>query len=95
METGDIRPTTLKPVPETTALEIMTAAVPVFVRVNVRVLFEPAAMFPKLTLVALAASVPPLVNPTQPVIVKVSSRVARTANKPSHLCCFKNLPATS
>jgi hypothetical protein len=94
METEDIAPTTLKPGPKTAAWEIVTAAVPVFVRVTVCMLFEPGATLPKLILVALAAStpadalfevvfpgVPALVSPTQPEIDKVvSNSVPRMAN---------------
>ena len=58
METEDIPPTTLKPAPVTVAWEIVTAAVPVLVRVKVWGLLDPAATFPKFRLVALAASVP-------------------------------------
>ena len=94
METEDVPPTTLNPAPEAVALEIMTEAVPVFVIINVCELFEPVAVFPKLTLVALAVSVPALVNPTQPERVKVSSRVARTANHARGLCCPKSPVAT-
>ncbi len=94
METEDVPPTTLNPAPEAVALEIMTEAVPVFVIINVCELFEPVAVFPKLTLVALAVSVPALVNPTQPERVKVSSRVARTANHARGLCCPKSPAST-
>jgi hypothetical protein len=58
METEDIPLTTLKPAPVTVACEIVTAAVPVLVRVKVCGLLEPAATFPKFRVVALAASVP-------------------------------------
>jgi hypothetical protein len=58
METEDIPPTTLKPAPVTVAWEIMTAAVPVLVRVKVWGLLAPGATFPKFKLVALAARVP-------------------------------------
>jgi hypothetical protein len=97
METEVIPPTRLKPAPLTVAWEIATAAVPVFVRVNVCELLEPVATFPKLKLVELAASVPEgglpgfpgvpaLVNPTHPESVKAVSSVARMANKASGLC---------
>jgi hypothetical protein len=70
----------LKAAPLIVACEIETAAVPVFVSVRVWELLEPAITFPKLRLVALAASdpedaaldfeveagVPALVSPTQP-----------------------------
>lgn len=102
METEDIPPTTLKPAPETVAWEIMTAAVPVFVRVNVCELLEPAATFPKLMLVALAASVPEdvllgfvfaagvpaLVKPTQPESVSATIRVIRIVTCASGVCQF-------
>ncbi len=82
MDTEDIPPTTLKPAPVTVAWEIVTVAVPVFVRVKVWGLLDPAATFPKLKLVTLAASVPDevegelgfaagvpaLVKPVQPAI---------------------------
>ena len=42
----------------TVAWEIVTAAVPVFVKVSVCRLLEPVATLPKLKLVALAVSVP-------------------------------------
>jgi hypothetical protein len=58
METEDIPSTTLKPAPEIVACEIVTAAVPVFVSVRVSELLEPVVTFPKLRLVALAASNP-------------------------------------
>ena|ERR1700674_629756 len=108
METEDIPPMTLKPAPVTVALEIRTAAVPVFVSVNDCELFEPVPTLPKLKLVALAASVlvgvlvepvfegaPALVNPTQPDIVKLIISVVRMANKASGLCCFGSPVATS
>ena|ERR1700686_3457712 len=108
METEDITPTRLKPAPVTDALEIRTATVPVFVSVKVCELFEPGATFPKLKLVALAASVlegvlaepvfdgvPALVNPTQPEIVKEISNVVRIANKASWPRCFGSSIATS
>ena len=58
MATEDIPPTTLKPVPVTVACEIVTAAVPLLVRVKVCGLVDPSATFPKLRVVALATSVP-------------------------------------
>lgn len=58
METEDIPPTTLNPAPVIDACEIVTAVVPVLVSVRVCELFEPVVTFPKLKLVALAASVP-------------------------------------
>jgi hypothetical protein len=78
----------------------MTAAVPVFVRVNVCDALEPEGTLPKLKFVAFAAIVPEgvplgpvfdagppaLVNPTQPEIVIVASSIARTVNKASGLC---------
>ena len=58
MAIEDIPPTTLKPAPAMVACEIVTAAVPVLDRVKVCGLVDPSATFPKLRLVALAASVP-------------------------------------
>jgi hypothetical protein len=58
METEDIAPAMLKPAPVTVAWEIVTAAVPVLVRVSVCGLLVPGATFPKFRLVALAARVP-------------------------------------
>jgi hypothetical protein len=98
METEDIPPTTLKPVPVTVAWEIMTAAVPVLDRVNVRGLLEPVATFPKLRLMELAESVPELelgaefdlaagvpapVNPMQPESDKAARDARSRANEPS------------
>src|SRR5258708_346859 len=97
METEDIPPMTLKPAPVTVAWEIMTAAVPVLVRVNVWGLLDPAATFPKFRLVALAASVPEgvefepdfaagvpaPVNPTQPASDKSARDARDRANMPS------------
>jgi hypothetical protein len=87
--------------PKTVASEIITAAVPVFVRVNVRKLVEPMRTFPKLTVVALGAStpgvllepgfvgLPALVNPTQPEMDKAAMKsVAIMANIASGLCCL-------
>ena len=92
----------------TVAWEIVTAAVPVFVRVSVCGLLEPAATFPKLKLVALAASIPEevvlelvfagelpaLVKPVQLERVAVISSAARTASKSNGLCCFGSLVVT-
>ena len=58
MEIDDIPPTTLNPAPVIVAWEIMTAADPVLVRVNVWEAVVPVVAFPKLMLVALAASAP-------------------------------------
>lgn len=58
MATEDIPPTMVKPAPVMVACEIVTAAVPLLVRVKVFGLVDPSATFPKLRLVALAASVP-------------------------------------
>ena len=79
IETEDIPPTTLKPAPVIVACEIVTVAVPVFVSVSVWEPVAPAAMFPNVRLVALAArdpeavlelafvvDVPALVRPAQP-----------------------------
>src|ERR1700680_4478900 len=95
MEAEDIPPTTLKPAPVTVAWEIVTAAVPVLVRVKVWGLLDPATTFPKLRLVALAASVPEeleldfaagfpaLVKPTQPASDRTERDARIRANKPS------------
>ena len=93
--------------PKTVASEIITAAVPVFVRVNVRKLVEPIRTFPKLTVVALGAStpgallepgfvgLPALVNPTQPEMDKVAMKsVAIMANIANDLRCLGS-PVTS
>ena len=50
-------PLMLKPVPETLAEEIVTFAVPEFVRVIVRGLFEPTAILPNAMLPGLAVKV--------------------------------------
>ena len=96
METEDIPPTTLNPAPVTVAWEIVTAAVPVFVRVKVWEVLEPIVTFPKLKLVALAASVPDddellevefaagvpaPVNPTQPERDKAVIRARKMVSK--------------
>jgi hypothetical protein len=97
METEDIPPTTLKPAPVTVACEIVTAAVPVLVKVKVWGLLDPATTFPKLRLVALAASVPEgvefelafaagvpaPVNPTQPASDKTVRNARIRGNMPS------------
>jgi hypothetical protein len=98
MEIADIPPTTLKPAPVTVAWEIVTAPVPVLVRVKVWGLLEPATTFPKLRLVELAASVPELeledeldfaagvpapVKPTQPAIDSTARHARIRANMPS------------
>jgi len=108
METEDIPPTTLKPAPVTVALEIVIGVVAVFVSVKVCVLFKPGATFPKVKLVALAASAPvgvlvepffpgapALVNPTQPEIAKLIISIVRMANKASRLRCFGSSVTTS
>ena len=51
-------PTILNPAPVTVAWEIVIAAVPLFDRVRVWGLLDPADTLPKFRLVALAASVP-------------------------------------
>jgi hypothetical protein len=53
-----IPPTTVKPVPVIVPWEIVTAAVPVFVRVSDCEVLDPVATLPKLKLVAFAASDP-------------------------------------
>src|ERR1019366_1659142 len=58
METEDMPPVTLNCAPVMVPWEIVTAAVPLLVRVKVWEELEPRATFPKLKLVALAASVP-------------------------------------
>jgi len=89
----------LKPVPVTVACEIVTAAVPVLVRVKVWGLLDPAATFPKFRVVALAASVPEEevlefeldfaagvpapVNPTQPESDRAARDARSRANRPS------------
>src|ERR1035441_1026976 len=78
METEDMLPARLNSEPVTVACEMVTAAVPLLVRVKVCEELDPRVTFPKLTLVALAASaldavelffaagVPAAVSPTQP-----------------------------
>ena len=97
METEDIPPTTLKPAPVIVAFEIVTIAVPVFVSVSVWELLAPAVTFPKVRLVALAASdpeeavlefafpagVPAPVNPVQPEIVRAARRARIMASEVS------------
>jgi hypothetical protein len=95
METEDIPPATLKPAPVTVACEIVTAAVPVFVRVRVWGLFDPGATFPKLRLVAFAASVPDegeldfpagapaLVKPVHPAADSTARHARISRNVPS------------
>jgi hypothetical protein len=92
----------LKPVPATVASEILTDAVPVFVRVNVCKLFEPMGTIPKLKAVVLGARTPgvalleagfvgdpALVNPTHPEIDNsVLNSVAIMANIANELCCL-------
>jgi hypothetical protein len=95
METEDIPPETLNSTPVTVAWEIVTATVPVFVRVKVCGLLDPGATFPKFRLMAFAASVPDeieldfaagvpaLVNPVHPA-TDSSAKLARiSANMPS------------
>src|SRR5258706_2956945 len=87
--------------PKTVQEEFITAAVPVFVRVNVRKLVEPMRTFPKLTAVALGAStpgallepgfvgLPALVSPTQPEMDRVAMKsVAIMANIANDLRCL-------
>lgn len=102
MEIEDVPPTMLKPAPETVAWEIMIAAVPELVRVNVCELLEPAATLPKLMVVALAASapedvfveldfaagVPALVKPTQPETVSVTIRATIRRSCAAGVCPF-------
>jgi hypothetical protein len=95
METDDIPPTTLKPAPVTVASEIVTGAVPVLVRVRVWGLLDPGATFPKLKLVAFAASVPDGVeldfdagdpapaNPVHPATDSTARHARIRANMPS------------
>ena len=99
MDTEDIPPATLKPAPVTVAWEIVTAAVPLLVRVNVWGLLDPATTFPKFRLVALAASVPEElelefepdfapgapapVKPTQPASERTARDARISANKPT------------
>jgi hypothetical protein len=102
IETEDIPPTTLKPAPVIIACEIVTAAVPVFVTVRVWELLEPVVTFPKLRLVALAASdpeevvlefdfaagVPAPVSPTQPERDNVARKARKIANNVSGVPWF-------
>jgi hypothetical protein len=82
-------------VPEIVACEIVTEAVPVFVRVSVWELLEPVVTFPKARLVALAANdpeevavefallaaeVPALVKPVQPEIDRTAKTTTITAS---------------
>lgn len=97
MATDDIPPTTLKSAPVTAAWEILTAAVPVLLRVRVCGLVDPVATFPKLRVVALAASVPvdpevefdldagvaAPVKPTQPDSDRAAAKAKIKASKPS------------
>lgn len=59
-------PTTVYPVPEIVAWEILTVAVPVFVTVTLCVALLPIATFPKLRLAALGESTPALESPGVP-----------------------------
>src|ERR1700722_8618345 len=97
METGAVPATTLNPVPVTVAWEIVTAAVPVLLRVKVGELPDPAATFPKFRVVGLAPSVPveveaelgfagavpAPVKPVQPEIVRNIELAKIRANMPS------------
>jgi hypothetical protein len=99
METEDIPLMAVKPAPVTVACEIVTAAVPVLVRVKVWGLLDPAATFPKFRVVALAASVleeevleveldfapgvPAPVKPTQPESDRTARDERIRANRPS------------
>jgi hypothetical protein len=83
----------------TVAWEIVTIVVPVLVRVKVWGLLDPAATFPKFRLVALAASVPEVVEfefeldfpggvpapvkPTQPASDSTPRHARIRAKKPS------------
>jgi hypothetical protein len=78
METEDIPPTTLKPVPVTVAWEMVRDAVPVLVKVKVCGLLDPAATFPKLRLVALAARVPEELDPEVELLAGVPAPVKPT-----------------
>jgi hypothetical protein len=94
IEIEDIPPTTLKPAPVIVACEIVTAAVPVFVRVRVWELLETVVTLPKARLVALtardpeeavvefvlAAGVPAPVRPTQPITDKAVRRTIPRRN---------------
>jgi hypothetical protein len=96
METEDIPPTTLNPVPVTAAWEIVTVDVPVLLRVRVCGLVDPAATFPKLNAVALAISVPgdgeaefvfagivpAPVNPVHPATQSTAKQARIRANMP-------------
>src|SRR5271169_6756442 len=95
METEDIPPATLNPAPVTVAWEIVTAAVPVLVRVKVCGLLEPGTTFPKFRLVAFGASVPDeveldfaagvpaLVSPVHPATDSTARHARISANMPS------------
>jgi len=61
--------TTVKPVPEIVAWEMLTVAVPVFVRVTLCVALVPAATLPKLTVVEPADSAPEPAAPAPEVDV--------------------------
>jgi hypothetical protein len=58
MEIEDIPPTTLKPAPVMFAWEMLTAAEPVFVSINICDVLAPTATLPKLMLAVLGARVP-------------------------------------
>lgn len=98
MDTEDIPPTTLKPVPLTVACEIVSAEVPVLLKVSVCEPVDPVATFPKLRLLALAESVPveleeefevesaglvAPVKPTQPEMDSTATSANSSANSPS------------
>ena len=63
MLTEDIPPTTLKLAPVTVACEMVTEVAPMLLRVKVCGLLDPAATLPKLSVAALAASVPEVAEP--------------------------------
>ena len=103
METEDIPPSTLKPAPVIVACEIVTEAVPVFVRVRDWVLLEPVFTLPKAKFVALAASVPDEavldvlfaagvpapVNPVHPEMEKTARIAKKERNVVISLCWLK------
>ena len=92
METEDIPPKTLNPVPVMVACEMVTIPEPVLLKVKVWELLLPTGTFPKLKLVELVASVPfppdltwgvpAPVNPTQPEREKAAISAVKTTIKP-------------
>ena len=103
MEIEEIPPITLKPAPAIVACEIVTEAVPVFVRVKDWVLLEPVFTFPNASVVALAASVPDEavlevlfaagvpapVNPVHPEMDKMARNAKNVRNVVVGVCWFK------